>query len=118
MKSAIFSILLFLTCYAAVAGNKDTKNTKDSDNSATTMITGTITDVFSGESLAGVEVKIEGTTLKTYTDFDGNFNFNNVKPGDYKITTSYISYQPVTKTCASGKADNKVKLELKPASSL
>lgn len=118
MKSTLLGILLFLTCYAAVAGNKETKNNTAASNTATTMIAGTITDVFSGESLVGVEVKIEGTELKTYTDFDGNFTFNNVKPGEYKITTSYISYQPVSKTLASGKNENKVKMELKPAGSL
>ena len=56
-------------------------------------LTGVITDAQTGETLAGVEVSIEGTNLKTYTNFDGEFSFKNIKPGDYKIATKYVSYE-------------------------
>ena len=50
-------------------------------------------DLTSGESLAGVEIRIEGTDHKAYTDFDGNFEFTGIKPGKYNIIASYISYK-------------------------
>lgn len=56
------------------------------------IITGVILDKTTGESLTGVEVRVEGTDLKTYTDFDGKFVFENVKAGEYKVLANYISY--------------------------
>lgn len=58
----------------------------------TNIITGVILDKTTGESLTGVEVCMEGTDLKTYTDFDGKFTFDNVKSGEYKVLAKYISY--------------------------
>ena len=34
--------------------------------------------------------------MKTYTDFDGKFSFRNLKPGEYNIVASYISYEKNT----------------------
>ena len=58
-------------------------------------ISGTITDRLSGEELAGVCVKIAGTELKTYTDFDGNYHFKEIKEGDYQLEIDFISYQKI-----------------------
>ncbi len=55
-------------------------------------ISGVVLDKTTGESLTGVEVSVEGTNLKTYTDFDGKFVFENVKAGEYKVMANYISY--------------------------
>jgi hypothetical protein len=57
------------------------------------IITGTVMDQSTGEALTGVEVRIEGTDLKAYTDFDGKFSFEGVKSGNYKICTNFISYK-------------------------
>lgn len=58
-----------------------------------TCISGLIVDEKTGESLAGVEVELQGTDLKTYTDFDGKFSFAGVNPGTYKVATSMVSYK-------------------------
>ncbi len=58
-------------------------------------LTGTIIDSKTGEFLAGVEVMIEGSDLKTYTDFEGKFSFDTLKSGEYKIKTNYLSYDMV-----------------------
>ncbi|PZX16683.1 carboxypeptidase-like protein [Breznakibacter xylanolyticus] len=55
-------------------------------------VTGTIVDGSTGETLAGVEVTIDGTDLKTYTDFEGKFSFNGLAAGNYKVVTNYVSY--------------------------
>jgi len=56
------------------------------------VLSGQVIDLVSGEYLTGVEVEIEGHDQKVYTDFDGNFEFSNLKPGEYNIIASYISY--------------------------
>ncbi len=48
-------------------------------------LSGTVFDFQSGEALTGVEVSIEGTDIKVYTDFDGNFEIDNVKPGNLTL---------------------------------
>jgi uncharacterized membrane protein len=54
---------------------------------------GVITDSETGESLAGVLVKIEDTGNVAYTDFDGKFEISDLAPGKYNVNTSMISYQ-------------------------
>ncbi len=85
----LLAVLLFV-------GLSSFKNSKKNNNEAmdlNTSITGLIVDQNSGEALVGVEVQLEGSKLKTYTDFDGKFSFDNVSPGAYKVSTSYISYE-------------------------
>lgn len=65
---------------------------------ANTCISGIIIDQNTGEALTGVEVKLNGTETKTYTDFDGKFVFSQIKPGKYSIETNIISYQPVVRS--------------------
>jgi iron complex outermembrane receptor protein len=38
-----------------------------------------------------VNIKVEGTTNGTATDFDGNFTLSNVRPGD-QIVFSYLGF--------------------------
>lgn len=61
------------------------------------FIKGTITDRKSGEPLTGAAVQIEGTTLGTTADIDGNYEIK-VKPGTYNLLVSYVSYKPQKKT--------------------
>lgn len=49
---------------------------------------------------ASVSVYIQGTKKATFTDEDGSFSINNVRPGDYKVEVSLVGYEttavPVT----------------------
>lgn len=92
MNKLIAGLLVIIFSGALVAGI-DGNDNKGAEPSATVSIEGTVTDFTSGEALAGVEVSIEGTGLKAYTDFDGNFRFNDLKAGKYNIIASYISYK-------------------------
>jgi len=78
----------------AYAGNDNAKENKSAAK-ATTGITlsGKIVDFTTGEALTGVKVKIEGSNVLTYSDLDGNFSFENLKPGKYDIIASFISYK-------------------------
>jgi len=80
-------------------------------------VTGNVTDEITGETLTGVEVILEKTGKKVYTDFDGNFSFSNITTGKYDITIRYISYQK--QTIAKQDIDifsSKLNVKLKPES--
>ena len=55
-------------------------------------ISGTVTDNSSGDPLPGVNVVIEGTTIGSVTDADGNYIILNVRPGNYSIRATFIGY--------------------------
>lgn len=112
MKKLTIIFLLVITVFSLSAKEKESAPA-NTENSASLVLSGTIADLNSGESLVGVEVKIEGTDLKAYTDFDGNFAFKNVKPGEYKLVTNYISYQKKTEilTVSGEKKELKIKLQ-------
>ncbi|HPF52926.1 MAG TPA: carboxypeptidase-like regulatory domain-containing protein [Draconibacterium sp.] len=111
MKKILLVTAMFLLAVTLHAKDNETK-TKDSDANATIVLTGSIVDQKSGESLVGVEVKIEGTDMKTYTDFDGNFAFKNVKPGEYKLVTNYISYEQNAQDLTVNSNENNIKIKL------
>ena len=60
------------------------------------IITGTVRDVLTNETLPGVSVNIIGTTLATKTDTAGVYRFKNIKPGLYNIQFSYVGYKKKT----------------------
>ncbi|MBN1339928.1 MAG: carboxypeptidase-like regulatory domain-containing protein [Bacteroidales bacterium] len=92
MKNILIVILSFILTVTVFAENDGAKNPEQTP-AETVSITGQVTDFISGEALTGVEVTIEGTDIKTYTDFDGNFKVDNLKAGKYNIIASYISYK-------------------------
>jgi hypothetical protein len=111
MKQILFILLFVCGTFIANATNDDEK-VNNSDNTATLVLTGSVADEISGETLVGVEVKIEGTDQKTYTDFDGNFVFRNVKPGEYNIVANDISYQKCVETMNVSSNEKEVKIKL------
>lgn len=56
------------------------------------MIRGTVYDGATGEFLPGVQVYIDGTTIGTLTDLDGDFTLS-LAPGKYNVKVSFISYE-------------------------
>ncbi len=92
MKKIALTLILSIALVAAFAGN-DKKSGEPSKTPAQTVtLSGNVVDVTSGEALTGVEITIEGTNIKTYTDFDGNYSISDMKPGKYNIIASFISY--------------------------
>lgn len=57
------------------------------------FISGKVTNAEDGEPLIGANVVIEGTTMGSSTDVDGNYRILNVRPGTYTIVVRYIGYQ-------------------------
>ncbi|MGQ8337750.1 TonB-dependent receptor domain-containing protein [Sunxiuqinia sp. A32] len=56
-------------------------------------IKGTVIDAKSNETLIGASVYLEGTTIGTITDFDGNFIVPKIPAGTYTVLCSFISYE-------------------------
>jgi len=114
MKKTIIT-LAFAALIGFVYADKDgAKNTEPAAMPMqTVMLSGTVVDLASGEALAGVEVKIDGTDIKAYTDFDGNFEIPDVKPGKYNLIASYISYNnSLVENLDCEKKENEVNIKL------
>jgi len=92
------SVKIFLIAIISIsfAFNSQALNHKDGEvellNNATASINGKVIDKVTGEALTGAKIVFEDLGVVTYTDFDGNFAVSGVKPGNYKIATSLISY--------------------------
>lgn len=106
MKNTIILIVaLVIGINFSYAGNEN-----ETENAApTSSLSGTIVDKISGETLAGVKVKLDKNDQIVFTDFDGNFTFENLPPGDYELEVSMISYE---------KSELKVKHDAKNADPL
>lgn len=60
------------------------------------LIQGTVHDQSTGESMVGVNVYLEGTTIGNSTDISGKFIIKDVNPGTYNVIASFISYSSDT----------------------
>lgn len=58
----------------------------------TGAIEGIVKDKLNSEALIGTTVQIDGTTIGTTTDINGQFKLQNLKPGKYNLKVSYVSY--------------------------
>lgn len=56
----------------------------------TKSVTGTVTDE-TGEPVIGANVAVQGTTMGTVTDIDGNFALNNIA-NNAVLSISYVGY--------------------------
>lgn len=113
MKKIIISGFLVLFTLLAFTTNIIIKDSKETATATTISLSGNVMDLTSGETLAGVEVKLEGCDKKVYTDFDGNYSFTNLKPGKYSVIASYISYNKsyIEKIDLTSNEDLNIKLQ-------
>lgn len=111
MKKVIFVVLIAFVALSAFAEKTESK-TETKTESTVLSLSGNVIDEISGEALVGVEVKVDGSDIKTYTDFDGHFVINNMKAGDCKLVASYTSYNKNEKLFNINAKTNQVKIEL------
>lgn len=78
------TLVLFLLALPAMAWAQNTGK-----------ISGRVTDAETGEPLPGATVVIEGTTLGSATDTNGNYTIFEVSPGTITLVASYVGYQSV-----------------------
>lgn len=79
----------------------------------TGTITGKVTDARLNEPLIGASVMIEGSTTGAVTDIDGHFRIAGLKPGNYNIVASYVSYENQTIKNVSISGDKETTLNIK-----
>ena len=79
-KEAIITLLLLVFMSAA------------SFAQGTGKISGTVTDIKTGETLIGVTVKIANTVKGSSTDIEGRYLISGLAPGKYTIQATYIGY--------------------------
>jgi hypothetical protein len=115
MKKLILSVLVLVASVSVFAEKADSKaeNKKATKSEvAMTIVSGNIIDVVTGEALVGVEVTVEGSDSKAYSDFDGHFTIKDVKAGECKLVANYTSYNKTEKTVELKSKKNQVKIEL------
>lgn len=87
MSFKIFSISLFLGFIfffdCAVAQNSS-------------RISGRVLDSTTGEPIAGAQVFLNGTTIGTSSDTDGNFTIEKVPSGVFELVGAFLGYERVT----------------------
>jgi len=112
MKRLFIAFLLTAAVGFTFAGNDNNKETSNTPAvEQTVVLTGKVIDLSTNETLTGVEINLEGTDIKVYSDLDGNFEIKDVKPGDYNIVASYISYKK--SLVESFKAETNANVEIK-----
>ena len=79
--TVIFLLMLFLTPHAYGQGSAG--------------ISGVVTDKATGETLPGASVFIEGTSIGTATNEEGEYKIPRVPAGSYVLVVTYIGYQEV-----------------------
>jgi len=110
MKSTLRFLLVFaLSIVMIITAEAKGKDKKESNNIS---VQGQVIDKSTGETLAGVVVKIDGTNIQATTDLDGNFVINNLNPGEYKLYASYISYKDDVVTINVAEKSSKVVVAL------
>ncbi len=56
------------------------------------QIKGRVVDGKTSETIPGANIFLEGTTIGTISDLDGNFTISNIPSGTYTVKCSFISY--------------------------
>ncbi len=64
-------------------------------------VTGVVSDLQTGETLPGANVIIQGTTIGTVTDIDGQFTLS-VPAGEVTLVGSFLGYEPLILTFTVG----------------
>ena len=85
LRSTLLLILTLGIAVAAFAGN-------------TGKIAGLVKDAQTGETLVGVNVVIEGTSMGAATNLDGQYVILNVPPGKYTLIASGVGFNKKTIT--------------------
>ena len=75
-------------------------------------VSGKVVDNISGEELPYANVYLEGTSLGTSTNDEGEFIIHQIPVGDYQLITTYIGYKDQTIT-VNVIAGNTLELDIK-----
>lgn len=79
----------------------------------TGSIRGSVVDDETGETLIGANVSIDGTTIGTTTDFDGEYELRGLRAGSYDIRFSFIGYDALIVTSVAVAVDESTVLNVR-----
>jgi hypothetical protein len=82
----------FASEYRSIAGDSERLRIKLYEPSQTGAVAGRVIERRSGEPLVGASVVVNGTKLGCAAGADGRYVLNDIPPGKYIITFSYIAY--------------------------
>lgn len=82
----------------------------------TGKITGKVTDKQTGETLIGVSVMVQGTSLGASTDIEGYYTILHVPPGTHTVITSHVGYTQVTVTGVNVNIDQTTPIDIQMVS--
>src|SRR5689334_11072435 len=85
-------LLLFTSLFAIVTSAAFAQT-------ATGSISGTVVDT-AGAALQGALIELEPKALMLSSNNLGSFSVNNLAPGNYKLTVSYVGFAPYTSEVA------------------
>lgn len=96
------SLLMTTSAFANsnVSNKKEVKKSNETELVANVasreslQLTGVVVDKKNNETLAGASILVDGR--KFYSDLDGKFSVNDVKPGKYEMVVELISYEPIS----------------------
>jgi hypothetical protein len=100
MTSRIATLLFLLLLTSPLAGQSKG------------VITGTIKDASTGETLIGVNVLVSGTYYGAATDVNGRYIIRDINPGEYTLAVSLIGYKKIQKTGVKVSAGQRVVIDL------
>jgi hypothetical protein len=103
MKKVLAAILLTLTLSTTLLAGP---------NPSVIFVSGTVTDKISNETIAGVEVRVKGTDIVTYTNFDGNYFLPELPAGNYTLEFTYITYTSASVAASGTDAEPQINVEL------
>ena len=96
------SLLMTTSAFANsnVSNKKEVKKSNETElvanvtSTESLQLTGVVVDKKNNETLAGASILVDGR--KFYSDLDGKFSVNDVKPGKYEMVVELISYEPIS----------------------
>jgi hypothetical protein len=91
MKKLI--ILLIAVSLTAGLSAKDNPKEGKAEAKPAPVLMGQVIDNSTGETLAGAMIKVKGCEKSVFTDFEGQFEFKDLTPGQYDLEVSLISYK-------------------------
>lgn len=96
-------LLLLLPVLAGITANGQV-------TPAGASLSGKISEIKTGKLLGGVTVRLENksSALEKATDNDGNYSFNAVTPGTYKITVTNVGFLKESKDISIASGQNQV----------
>ncbi|SDF07113.1 iron complex outermembrane recepter protein [Mucilaginibacter pineti] len=66
------------------------------------------------QPLPGASVSIDGTTMGSTTDLNGNYTISGVKTGNVTVTAKFVGYTPIKKAVSVSSGVNELNFGLKP----